>query len=237
MKIAILMTNTDETAFAQKHPKDGEKFSDMIALVRPDWGCTVFSVKDGEFPDDLFAFDGAILTGSPASVGDDDPWIGQLMDLIRDAHDRKFPMFGACFGHQAICVALGGTLGRNPKGWGHGVLRNWGVAPVPWGRQMGEFYLYGSHIEQITEPPKGAMVVTASESCDVGGIVFGNHIFTTQHHPEMTHDFITALVDELAGYVGPDATRYARTQLAAHRVDMRLYSGEIARFFEHATAQ
>ena len=94
MKIAILMTNTDETAFAQKHPKDGEKFSDMIALVRPDWACTVFSVKDGEFPEDLFAFDGAIFTGSPASVADDDPWIEQLMNLIRDAHDRKFPMFG-----------------------------------------------------------------------------------------------------------------------------------------------
>ena len=49
MKIAILMTNTDESDFAQRHPKDGEKFTDFIQLVRPKWETVVFSVKDGNF--------------------------------------------------------------------------------------------------------------------------------------------------------------------------------------------
>jgi GMP synthase-like glutamine amidotransferase len=233
MHLAILMTNTDESDFAQMHPKDGEKFSQMIALVRPQWRCTTFSVKDGHFPDDLFSYDGAMITGSPASVRDDAEWITKLFDLIRDAHAQKFPLFGACFGHQAICVALGGTIARNKMGWGHGILRNWGVSPLPWRDCMSEFYLYGSHIEQITIPPIGATVVSASESCDIAGITVGDHIFTTQHHPEMTHDFIVALVDELADYVGPNVTQAAQKALSANQVDMRLYADEIAQFFEH----
>ena len=78
MHLAILMTNTDESAFAQAHPKDGEKFAALIHAVRPDWSCDVFAVKDGVFPDDLAAFDGVMVTGSPASVHDDEPWIGRL---------------------------------------------------------------------------------------------------------------------------------------------------------------
>ncbi len=50
MQIAVLMTNTDESAFAAAHPKDGQKFTAMIHSVRPDWQVTVFSVKDDEFP-------------------------------------------------------------------------------------------------------------------------------------------------------------------------------------------
>jgi GMP synthase-like glutamine amidotransferase len=234
MKLAILMTNTDESAFAQQHPKDGEKFSQMIAAVRPAWECVTYNVKDGDFPTDLFAYDGAMITGSPASVGDADAWIAQLFDVIQTAHARQFPMFGACFGHQAICVALGGTIGRNPDGWGHGVLKNWGTANLPWRGSMEEFYLYGSHIEQILTPPRGACVVSASESCDIAGITLENHIFTTQHHPEMTHDFITALVTELADYVGPDVTAHARMKLSKISVDISLYAKEIAHFFEHA---
>lgn len=234
MKLAILMTNTDESDFAQNHPKDGQKFSEMIALVRPDWQCTVYRVKDGQFPTDIYAYDGAIITGSPASVRDDAPWIAQLMDVIRDAHARQFPLFGACFGHQAICVALGGVIDRNPNGWGHGVIHNWGVAPLPWRAQIGDFYLYGSHIEQITHAPRDATVVMASDGCPIAGVTIGDHIFTTQHHPEMTHEFITALVEELAEYVGPDVTETARQGLAERQVDMWLFAQEIAEFFEHA---
>ena len=42
MRIAVLMTNTDETVFAQKHPKDGEKFTSLIKTVRPDWDLDIY---------------------------------------------------------------------------------------------------------------------------------------------------------------------------------------------------
>lgn len=36
MRIAILMANTDESSFADQHPKDGEKWTALLAHQRPD---------------------------------------------------------------------------------------------------------------------------------------------------------------------------------------------------------
>ena len=68
MHLALLMTNTDESDFAQDHPRDGEKFTTLVHLVRPDWRVEVFNVKDGVFPGDITDFDGVMITGSPSSV-------------------------------------------------------------------------------------------------------------------------------------------------------------------------
>ena len=121
MRLAVLMTNTDESAFAQQHPKDGEKFSRLIAELRAGWEVTSFNVKDDIFPDDIQIFDGVMITGSPASVHDQDPWVTRLLALIRDIYANEIPMFGACYGHQAIALALGGAVEANPKGWVFGV--------------------------------------------------------------------------------------------------------------------
>ena len=85
MQIAILMTNTDESDFAKERPKDGEKWTNLLAPLRPDWEFPVYSVKDGEFPDDVSGFDGIIVTGSPASVHDGEPWIDRLLEMIRQS--------------------------------------------------------------------------------------------------------------------------------------------------------
>lgn len=116
MHIAILMANTDESEFAQRHPKDGKKFARLIGPLRPDWRFTTIAVKDGEFPADLSGYDGFIITGSPASVHDEEPWVHRLMQVIRDIRAADLPLFGACFGHQAIAKALGGRVGKNPGG-------------------------------------------------------------------------------------------------------------------------
>jgi GMP synthase-like glutamine amidotransferase len=124
MHLAVLVTNTDENVFVQAHPKDGEKFSAMLGQVRRDWSFTVFSVKDGVFPGRPARFDGLILPGSPASVHDPAPWVARLLGLIREADAHGVAMFGACFGHQAIALALGGEVSRNPDGWVHGLTRS-----------------------------------------------------------------------------------------------------------------
>ncbi|MCK5502914.1 MAG: type 1 glutamine amidotransferase, partial [Tritonibacter mobilis] len=68
MRIAILMTNTDDSAFAHRHPMDGEKFTTLVQMARPAWRCDVYAVKDGIFPDNIGTYDGAMITGSPAST-------------------------------------------------------------------------------------------------------------------------------------------------------------------------
>ncbi|MEX0351225.1 MAG: type 1 glutamine amidotransferase [Paracoccaceae bacterium] len=229
------MTNTDESVFAQRHPKDGEKFTDLIQLVRPDWTTEVFAVKDSVFPKDLARFDGVMITGSPASVRSGEDWALRLLDLIRAMHAQKIPMFGACFGHQAIALALGGALDDNPEGWVHGLTPNDVAAKESWTSHLPDrIHLYSSHKEQVSILPEGARNLSVSEQCTTSGFAIGRHIYTTQHHPEMSPDFMAALTEEVASILGPDVTERARASLAAS-ADQRGFAESIALFFEQAS--
>ena len=62
---------------------------------------------------------------------------------------------------------------------------------------------------------------------------YGNKVFTTQYHPEITHDFMTALVEEYAEEVPPAVAVQARASLA-HPADAPRMAGWIIAFFEQA---
>ncbi|MCX8507444.1 MAG: type 1 glutamine amidotransferase [Rhodobacteraceae bacterium] len=226
MHIAVLMTNTDESEFSQSHPKDGAKFAAMIHSVRPDWKVTNFAVKDGIFPPEDRRFDGWLITGSPASVHDSDPWINRLKAMIRRLDAERAPLFGACFGHQVIAEALGGHVGQNPGGWVFGLTETMmDGQPIR---------LYASHIQQVLDLPPGAEATGGNADCPVGSFKVGDHILTTQYHPEMSHIFITALVEEYADDLPIGIVSRARADLAARQANSAWIAERIARFFEAA---
>ena len=223
MHIAVLMTNTDESEFAQARPKDGEKFTTMIHSVRPEWDVTVFHVKDGVFPPEGARFDGWVIGGSPASVHDKDPWVGELFDLIRKLVAEGQPVFGACFGHQAIALALGGDVDKNPGGWVFGLVET-EIEGVP-------MKLYGSHFEQVVALPPDAVVLGGNPDCPVGSFAIPGRVMTTQYHPEMSHGFITDLVEEYADALPPEVVARARGSLEV-KADSGVIAERIAQFFE-----
>ncbi len=225
MRLATLVTNTDDSDFAKARPLDDAKFAAMIRAVRPGWQVDAYWVCRDEFPEDLSAYDGVMITGSPASVHDGAPWMARLEALIRDLIAGEKPLFGACFGHQAIAKALGAPVTRNPAGWAHGRI------PVTDLATGTHFSLYGSHIEQVASLPEGAAPLYESPGTPIAGFAIGTHVMTIQHHPEMTPEFIADLVDHLADYVGPEVTADARASLA-EPADGAIFAEQIARFFE-----
>ena len=204
------------------HPKDSEKFRALLQGRRPDWEVTVFSVKDGAFPPEDARFDGWLITGSPASVNDGEEWIGRLLQLIPRLVAEEQPPFGACFGHQAIALALGGRVGENPGGWVFGLVRT-----EMEGHQIS---LYAAHRKQILALPKGAIVLGGNAECPVGSFAIGRRGLTTQYHPEMTADFFAALVEAFARKLPEAVTERARASIDGRRAD----SEWIARFYEEA---
>lgn len=234
MHLAILVTNTDKSPFADQHPKDGKKFTDLIQLSRPGWQLTVFEVHEGEFPTDILRFDGALITGSPASTRSDLPWIAPLMDLIRFMDRAQVPLFGACFGHQAIALALGGEIDRNPDGWAHGLIDNQMAARPSWTADLPpRVALYGSHCEHVSQLPARAVETARSTGLNAGFHI-GNHIWTSQHHPEMSQGFITALTEEMRDTLGSDLHAQALSSLQ-NTSDQKPFSDSLARFFEQAS--
>ena len=233
MHLATLITNTDFSDFSRARPDDGEKFDAMIRSARPDWRTTPFWVCKDEFPSDINAFDGVMITGSPASVNDGAPWMAQLEVLVQEIIAARIPLFAACFGHQMVAKALGRSIIRNPNGWAHGRISFERETRAPWSGEAPAVSLYGSHIEQVDRAPDGTTVLFSTPACPVTGFALGDTVFTIQHHPEMTQEFISDLVEEYADYVGPEVTETARSSLSAP-ADGAEFSQEIARFFEHA---
>jgi len=234
--IGVLMTATDTPPFAAEFPDDGEAFRNLLSQERPHWRFTIVYVKDNEFPARASDFEGYLITGSPASVTDDRPWIRQLLGLIREIEAERIPQAGVCFGHQAIALALGGTVERSSRGWGFGVSQTRYMRMAPWMTPAKEVvHLYTAHRDQVTALPDGAELLGGSEHCPIGSYRMGDHVFTTEHHPEMTTVFMRRLTDELAGTLDPAIIAKARKEIEAPQ-DSRLMARWIVQFLEGVTA-
>ncbi|MEX0344996.1 MAG: type 1 glutamine amidotransferase [Rhizobiaceae bacterium] len=233
MHIAILVTNTDRSEFARQNPRDPEMFQNLLSIHRPDWKFSVYDLTEDNYPDDLSGYDGVILTGSPASVNDDAPWVGKMLDLVRAIETDKIPMFGACFGHQAIAKALGGTVGYNPDGWQLGSTSTRFSGGRSWLNGAGEITLYAAHKEQVTGLPAEAEILSSSPQCAVGAFAVGDHVFATQYHPEMTPEFVNALIDEMSPSIDREVETRARQSLARQAENER-FSAWVVAFFEQA---
>ena len=234
MHIAVLVTNTDRSEFAAGHPGDGEKFTAMLHGVRPDWQVSTFDLTLGEHPASLLGFDGAILGGSPASVNDSDAWIAQLGPLIRGIVAEGVPLFGACFGHQAIARALGGHVAHNPGGWVLGVTQTVIADLAPWmAGPTGALRVNAAHTEQVVALPSGARVLAGTADCPVGIYAIGTRVFATQYHPEMTDGFLAAVVEEFGPHLGAQVFGAARASLSPP-ADTARFVAWIVGFFEQS---
>jgi GMP synthase-like glutamine amidotransferase len=231
--IGILVTNTDRSSFAAGWPRDGEKFSTLLRNVRPLWRFKIYDCTISEFPKSAGECNGYIIGGSPASVNDEAAWIDELFFFIRTLNGQSVPTIGCCFGHQAIAKALGGTVRRNPDGWGLGVSTTHFMTHEPWmipERQT--LRLFAAHSEQVTTLPESAHVLGGDAFCPIGSFAIGQHIFTTEYHPEMSKPFFVALTRAFQSYVGDDVAVAARQQADASPDDGHIFAQWIVNFLE-----
>ena len=237
LRIAVLLTNDDRSPFAARFANDADKVIALLQPWRADWRLEVVPVKDGVLPESVQAFDGHVITGSPASVNDDKlPWLAPLLDFIRALHAARRPLIGLCFGHQAVARALGGQVTHNAAGWGLGTATTHWVQARPWmWPAQPSSTLMAAHNEQVSRMPEGAECLGGSAFCPIGSMQIGQHIWTTQYHPEMPLVFMQALLGHLADKL--DAATLARAQASLGQpADAPLFGRWMVQFVEHALA-
>ena len=234
MKIAILCTSNDTSDFARRHETDDLKYVNIIKPLRPDWQLHCFAVWLDEFPDDISAYDGIIITGSPASVHDGHDWIAKLADLVRKAYRDKIALFGGCFGHQIIAQALGGKVEGNMQGgWSIGKETTIFDAEAPFGLAGQQLSIYSIHKEEVSQLPTGAVAIGSNAYCRYPAFIIGDRVLCSQYHPEMTEVFLVDLINELRGVVPDKQLAQARQQFQSGHQGEQLIRAVI-NFFEAA---
>jgi GMP synthase (glutamine-hydrolysing) len=152
---------------------------------------------EGETIDENAA-NGFIITGSPLSVYEEAEWMLESEAIISNAHEKRLPILGICFGHQLIAKALGGTVELNPSGWELGSypveLTMAGIESPLFTGIPNPFYAHESHQDAVTMLPTSAIELAkntkGNQAFHVGETTFG-----VQFHPEFSHAVIKKYVE------------------------------------------
>ena len=164
---------------------------------------TTYNVVEGDYPDALPACDGYVITGSAASVYDDEPWIHELRRFVIRLHETQTKTVGICFGHQMIALALNGVAGSAEQGWGIGIHESSIVSAKPFMTPpLEKVSLLYSHRDQVSELPPGAELLASHDFCPMSMFVVGSHMFAFQGHPEFIKGYSEALMNFRRQMVG-----------------------------------
>lgn len=178
-------------------------YADMIrAMLGPDRAYRVYDVQAGELPADPAECRAYVITGSPAGVYDDLPWIPPFLEALRRVRGRA-KMIGICFGHQAMAKAFGGEVVKSPKGWGLGMHRYEIVSPPPGMIEPLSFTIPAFHQDQVVSIPPDVRVLASSAFTPYAVLGYDDDTVSVQGHPEFSPAFSAALLEARRDLFGP----------------------------------
>ena len=226
MKIGILQAGHAPDTM---RPQTGD-YADLFVHLLRDRGFTfqTYDVVDMDFPEDVHACRGWLLTGSKHGAYEDLPFIAPLETFVRDAYAARMPMVGVCFGHQIIAQALGGEVRKFEGGWAVGrQTYDWD------GRTLA---LNAWHQDQVTRAPEGARVLASNDFCKNAALVYDDIALTLQAHPEFENDFTLRLGHERGEGVVPEPLLTAARATSDEPIDNHFVAEQIADFYHRAVA-
>jgi len=130
----------------------------------------------------LDGYDVFVILGSKSAVYDkevEQAWFGREIELIAEAERRDIPVFGICFGAQALCLYHGGIVERSNEpeiGWYDVEAHNdSGIATGPW---------FEFHFDHCLLPESAQLWATSPRA--VQAFCVGQNV-GVQFHPEIDH--------------------------------------------------
>ena len=150
------------------------------ALVARGFELDVVLMDEGSGTPSVVGYDLVLVLGSKHAVYDEqieEAWFGRELNVLAHAHELGVPIFGICFGAQALCRLHGGVVApsSDPEiGWYEvTAVNDSGVAPGPW---------FEYHYDVCTLPDEA--VLWASSERAVQAFSIGRDV-GVQFHPEV----------------------------------------------------
>lgn len=164
---------------------------------------------------DWSAYDGVLMTGSPAYIEDDAPWMRWGQRLLRALVDVDMPYLGVCFGHQMLGKAMGADVGQNPRGREMGTIdvERTGGEPVDdalLGALPQRFAAHVTHRDVVRAPSRELVVLASAPHDPCHAIRAGRRAWGVQFHPEFDDDV-------MRGYLRARGDAFGAERLAAVR--------------------
>jgi GMP synthase (glutamine-hydrolysing) len=159
----------------------------------------VVEVAQGEPLPDPGSIAGVVLTGSSAMVSDREPWSERTADWLARAVECGTPVLGICYGHQLLAHALGGEVGRNPRGREIGTVEVRSLAAAQRDPLLGIWGPAGpahvTHVESVLALPERAVRLAESDLDPVQAFAVGERAWGVQFHPEFDADTVRAYLE------------------------------------------
>lgn len=228
--IGILECGQTRSDWIARHGEMADPFPPFLRLADPSLQFVVYKAHRDELPASALDCDAWLVTGSPHSVHQPEPWQPALAQFLVQAVAQR-PVVGICYGHQLLHQALGGEVARAPQGWGVGV-QQYPVQAVPdWlpaaseAADLPPLRLIALHQDQVLRPAPDTRVLAGNGFCPLAVTTIGDTVFTVQPHPEMTRVLARDIYEEQRAELGD-----TRTDQAQHSLDGPLDDLRVARW-------
>ena len=194
--LLLVQTGTPPVEIASDHGDLPVWFSHLLAPWRNKISVArVFAGEPLPAPDNHTV---AVITGSWDMVTERLPWSEMTAGWIREAMAIEMPLFGVCYGHQLIAHALGGEVDYHPAGRETGSktvsLSENGLTDGLLANQPVSFSAHLTHMQTVTRLPQGATVLASSQHDPHQIVRYGEHVVSTQFHPEITPAIARSLI-------------------------------------------
>lgn len=158
--------------------------------------------------------DGVVVFGSTFNMehADEQPFIKETSDLMREAMDRRIPLLGVCFGGQLLAWTLDAEVGRSP-------VREVGFEPIHPTQEAVDDVLFSHlmdgdmafqwHLDTFALPEGAKLLMTGDQVTNqafrVGDLAWG-----TQFHLEVNGPEIEYWLEEFR-YLGDLETEWGKS--------------------------
>jgi GMP synthase-like glutamine amidotransferase len=190
VKLAILETGRPPGDLAETFGDYPAMFRDLLGMTAPS-----YDVAAGDYPARVEDHDAYLITGSPAGVYEDLPWIGRLATFLQLARGRA-KLVGICFGHQIMAQAFGGHVEKSARGWGVGLQTYPIVRHEPWMDGVSLVSVPASHQDQVVLQPPGTALIASSTFTPYAALAWADgSAISFQFHPEFSPAYAKALIE------------------------------------------